>query len=300
MDADAKARKWALIALVAALLILGGTLFAMSFDRRAEPANMVARDEPTIDDLLDATKARPDDAEAWTRLGMAYFERDQFAEAVPAFERATALQPAKAHLWSLLGEARFKAAGSNAMTPAALEAFGKALAIDSRDAPARYYMAVAKDLTGDHEGAITDWLALLADTPPGSPWEQDLRLTIEQVGKINHIDTASRLAGVKQPPPPGAPPTVVAGLPGPTSEQVQDAARLSPSQQMEMGRGMVERLEGKLKADPSNVPGWVMLMRSRMQLKEPEQARAALAAAIAANPGARAQLEAEAKALGVR
>lgn len=301
MDADAKARKWALVALVAALLILGGTLVWSSLrGGEPEPANIVARDEPTIDDLLDATKARPDDAEAWTRLGMAYFEREEFAQAVPPFERATALQPAKAHLWSLLGEARFKAAGSNAMPPAALDAFGKALAIDSRDAPARYYMAVAKDLTGDHAGAITDWLALLADTPPGSPWEHDLRLTIEQVGKINHIETASRLAKVKQPTPPGGPPTAVATLPGPTSEQVQDAARLSPSQQMEMGRGMVERLEGKLKADPSNLAGWEMLMRSRMQLNEPDRAKAALDAAIAANPGARARLEAAAKDLGVR
>jgi len=300
MDTEAKARKWALLALIAALVILAGTIAWSSLQNSSpEPANAIARDEPTIEELLDATKARPDDAEAWTHLGMAYFDRDEFALSVPAFERATALQPTKAHLWSLLGEARFKAAGSNAMTPAAREAFGKALAIDPGDAPSRYYMAVAKDLAGDHEGAINDWLALLADTPPGSAYEQDLRLTIEQVGKINHIETATRLAKVKQPIPPGAPPTMVARLPGPTSEQVQDAARLSPSQQMEMGRGMVDRLESKLKADPSNVPGWVMLMRSRMQLKEPDKARAALAAAIAANPGARAQLEAEARDLGV-
>ena len=315
MDAEAKARKWALMALVAALLILGGTLAWSSFRGETAPAlNEIAGDE-TIEQLEDAVKANPQDGGAWARLGMTWFQRDEFAKAVPAFERATALQPDKAHLWSLLGEARFKAAGMAAMPPEAVANFQKALALYPGDPAARYYMAVAKDLSGDHAGAITDWLALLADTPAESPWEADLRQTIEQVGKINHIETASRLARVKPPTPPGAdegdpdiivtgtrngPPTPISALPGPDAQQVRDAARLSPSQQMEMGRGMVERLEGKLKADPSNLAGWEMLMRSRMQLNEPDKAKAALAAAIAANPGARARLEAAAKDLGVR
>jgi cytochrome c-type biogenesis protein CcmH len=209
------------------------------------------------------------------------------------------LLPDKADLWSLLGEARFKAAGGGVMPPEAVAAFQKALAIDPGDPVARYHMGIAKDLAGDHEGAIADWLALLADTPPGSSYEPGLRQTIEQVGKINKIETASRLAAVKQPTPPGAPPTAVASLPGPTAQQVQDAARLSPSQQMEMGRGMTERLEGRLKANPADVPRWIMLIRSRMQLKEPDKAKAALRDAIAANPEAKAQLEAEARDLGV-
>jgi len=298
MDAEAKARKWALVALVAALVVLGGTLFVMSFDRAATVAAPVAGEE-TIEQLQDAVKARPEDGEAWARLGRALFDRGDFPAAVPALERAAALLPGKAGLLSLLGEARFKVARGG-MPPAALAAFRKALAIDPGEPASRYYLAVAKDLEGDHEGAIADWLALLADTPPGSPWEADLRQTIEQVGKINGIETASRLAKVKQPASAGPPPTAVAaGLPGPTAEQVQDAAKLSPGQQMDMGRGMVERLEGRLKTDPSNVAGWIMLMRSRMTLKEPERAKAALAAAIAANPGERVRLEAEARALGV-
>lgn len=298
MDAEAKARKWALIALVAALLILGGTLLWSSLRGEAPVPLAEVAGEPTIEQLQDAVKARPNDGEAWAALGKALFDRGDFPEAIPALERATALLPGKAGLFSLLGEAHFKVARGT-MPPEALAAFRKALAIDPGEPASRYYLAVAKDLAGDHEGAITDWLALLADTPPGSAWEADLRQTIEQVGKINHIETATRLAKVKQPTAPGPPPTAVAALPGPNAQQVQDAARLSPSQQMEMGRGMVERLEAKLEADPANVAGWIMLMRSRMTLKEPEKAKAALAAAIAANPGARAQLEAEASALGV-
>ena len=301
MEAEAKARKWALIALGAALLILGGTLFVMSYDRGTDraPLNEVAG-EPTIEQLEDAVKANPEDGAAWKRLGSALFDDERYADAVPAFQRAVALNPGDAALLSLLGEAIFKAAGGGTMPPAAVEAFRKALAIDPGDPVARYHLAIAKDLTGDHEGAIADWLALLADTPPGSSYEAGLRQTITQVGRINDIETASRLAKVKQPSPAGPPPTAVAAaLPGPTSDQVRDAARLSPSEQMDMGRTMVERLESRLKADPSNIAGWVMLIRSRMTLKEPDQAKAALAAAVAANPGEKARLEAEAQALGV-
>jgi cytochrome c-type biogenesis protein CcmH len=300
MDAEAKARKWALIALAAALLILGGTVLWSSFrgENRAPPIEVAS--EPTLEQLQDAVKANPEDGAAWKRLGGALFDNEDYAAAVPALQRAAALTPGDASLLSLLGEAIFKAAGGGTMPPAAVEAFRKALAIDPGDPVARYHLAIAKDLTGDHEGAIADWLALLADTPPGSSYEAGLRQTITQVGRINDIETASRLAKVKQPSPAGPPPTAVAAaLPGPTSDQVRDAARLSPSEQMDMGRTMVERLESRLKADPSNIAGWVMLMRSRMTLKEPDKAKAALAAAVAANPGEKARLEAEARALGV-
>ena len=79
-------------------------------------------------------------------------------------------------------------------------------------------MAVEKDLAGDHEGAIADWLALLADTPPGAPWEADLRRTIEQVGRIRSIAVDERLAAAVAGRP-DAPPAVAA-IPGPTEEQL--------------------------------------------------------------------------------
>jgi len=50
---------------------------------------------------------------------------------------------------------------------------------------------------------------------------------------------------------------------------------------------------------PANVDGWVMLMRSRTQLGEPDKAKAALRAARGANPGAAARLNAEAATLGI-
>ncbi|MFD2579639.1 tetratricopeptide repeat protein [Novosphingobium colocasiae] len=60
------------------------------------------------------------------------------------------------------------------------------------------------------------------------------------------------------------------------------------------------RLEGKLKVDPANVDGWVMLMRSRVTLGEPGKARQALADAVAANPARAAYLRQQAGVLGLK
>jgi cytochrome c-type biogenesis protein CcmH len=192
------------------------------------------------------------------------------------------------------------ASKADPMPPTALDAFRRAHELDNKDPRSRYFLAVARDLKGEHQGAIDDWLALLKDTPPGAPWEQDLRRTIEQVGKINNIDVTAKLAAVSAlsahaPMAGGA----LGAIPGPNSEQIQQAAALTPTQQNDMAHSMVESLEAKLKTNPGNIDGWLMLVRSRVTLQEPAKARAALQAAIAANPGARERLQGEAAALGV-
>ncbi|MES2441286.1 MAG: tetratricopeptide repeat protein [Pseudomonadota bacterium] len=299
MDSDGQLLKWAKPALILAAVLLVATLAYASFrDKGPVPeANVTAAadDAPSIESLQAAAASAPKDPDAWARLGMAHYDRDEFADAVVALERATSLAPSRANLWSLLGETRVYASTRDPMPAAAVEAFGKALAIDPKNPVARYFMAVRKDLAKDHKGAIDDWLALLADTPPGAPWEANLRRTIEQVGAINKIEVAGRMAALRQP----APPSSAAPLPGPNAQQVAEAARLSPSDQDIMARGMVDSLEAKLRANPRNVPGWIMLMRSRMTLGEPAKAAAALKDGVAANPGAKAELEGEARTLGV-
>ncbi len=289
--------------MVAAAVLAGAIAFASFRDSRpaADEAVANAAAPVTIETLEAAARAAPNDSRAWIALGMAQFERDNYPAAAAAIERAVRLVPDQAQLWSVLGEARARGSQRDPMPPGAVEAFRKALAIDPRDPPSRYFMAVKKDLDGDHKGALDDWFALLADTPPGAPWEGDLRRTIEQVGAINKIEVAGRLASVKQPAPPPGPmmPGAPAGMPGPSADQLREAAKLSPSEQNAMAQGMVARLEERLKADPRDVGRWVMLMRSRMTLGEPAKASAALRAAVAANPAAKADLEAQAKALGV-
>ncbi|WP_041391423.1 TPR domain-containing protein [Sphingobium chlorophenolicum] len=259
--------------------------------------------EAVIRGLQDRVGANPNDAEGWQRLGWAYFEAGRHADAVRAYRHATKLAPGNATFWSSLGEAAVMASERDPMPKEAADAFDRAISLDPKDPRARYFLAVRKDLAKDHEGAIRDWLALLGDTPPGAPWEADLRRTIEQVGKINRIDVAGRLAAVKpvapHPPMGGGMSVAAAAIPGPSREQMQAASQLPKGQQDAMVEGMVSGLEAKLKANPGNVDGWIMLMRSRMTLGETSKAAAAYAAAKAANPAQAGRIRDEARILGV-
>lgn len=261
-------------------------------------AAAMAPQDQSISALQDAAKANPKDPKTWAALGNAHLARNEFRQAATALEEAIKLDPDASGYWSALGESLARASedGGDPMPPDAVAAFERAIEIDPKDPQARYFLAVKKDLAGDHKGAIDAWFALLADTPPGAPWEAGLRRTIEQVGKIHGVEVATRMAKF-QPKSPAA--MAGAGMPGPTTEQLEAAKAMTPSQQTEMGRGMVARLEERLKGDPTNVAGWVMLMRSRMTLNEPAKASAALKAAVAANPGAKAMLEGEARGMGV-
>ena len=173
---------------------------------------------------------------------------------------------------------------------------GKVL-LDRHEVTGARFLTVEKDLAGDHDGAIEDWLALLADTPSGAPWEVDLKRTIEQVGDIHSIEVAGRIeaAAARQPEAPPA----AAGIPGPTQEQLAAASSLRPAEQQAMAESMVARLASRLEREPGDVEGWIMLMRSYQTLGQSAQAEAALTSALGANPGNRARLEEAARALGV-
>ena len=291
--------------LIAAFVLLAGAVgYAIWRDSATStpPAPVGATASP--DDQLAALEARttrePNSAAAWTALGAARFDMSDYPGAAAAYEKATALSPESAGLWSALGEARVMASERDPMPAAALEAFDKAITLDAKDPRARYFLAVKKDIGGDHKGAIEDWFALLADTPQGAPWEADLRRTIEQVAAIHKIDVGARLMNTQaRPLKPEEMPVAARAIPGPSRADMEAASQLPKGQQDAMIEGMVSGLEAKLKADPANVDRWIMLMRSRMTLGETAKAAQALKDGIAANPDAATRLKAQAQMLGV-
>jgi cytochrome c-type biogenesis protein CcmH len=261
--------------------------------------------EEAISDLESRLAQNPDDPDGWRRLGWAYFElargsqsdevfRGGIARSAAAYRRAAELEPNNAENWSALGEVLQSAATE--VSPQAEEAFRRAISIDPKDPRSRYFLAVQRDLRGEHRAAIDDWLALLRDTPAGAPWEQDLRRTIQQAAEKNRIDIAGRLP----PPRPASPATQ--GIPGPTREQMEAARGIPPSQQEEMVKGMVDRLDARLRQNPRDERGWMMLMRSRMVQREDQAAAEALRSALSAfadDPAAQQRLRAAAAELGI-
>ena len=83
----------------------------------------------------------------------------------------------------------------------AQNAFRKAIAIDPRDARARFYFAMEKDLKGQHDEAIGEWLQLLREVPAGSDADESIRSALAASIKrnIQLIKQAADEAGRVQP-----------------------------------------------------------------------------------------------------
>ncbi|HET8611178.1 MAG TPA: tetratricopeptide repeat protein [Sphingomonas sp.] len=276
-------------------------------EHKSAPAASAAGQPPAdlasmIGGLEDRLRAHPDDGDGWRALGWSYFQLQRYSDAAGAYARASRLLPNRSDVWSAFGEAQTLA--SNAVDPIAHDAFTKALALDPKDARARYFLAVEKDVRGDHKGAIEDWIALLKDSPPDAPWAQSVHDLILKVAKQQKIDVVGRVPDVAPAPDaaPGGDDVARAAIPGPTPEQMSDAARLSPTQQDAMARGMVDRLAARLARQPNDAEGWIRLMRARMVLGDGKAAADALASArraFAGDGATLAQLADAARALKV-
>ena len=290
-------------ALVAsAMLAFGAAGVAIWHRREIAPAPVASSDAGSLDprsaiaDLELRLTRNSRDAEAWRALGWAFFQSGRFAESATAYRRDADLEPNRAESWSALGEALVMAGPGN--VPAdANAAFRTALRHDPKDPRARYFLAVAKDMAGDHRAAVNDWLALLEESPADAPWYGDVRKAIERVAARDKIDVSARLSALKPVATPQG--SAVDAIPGPTPDQMRAAAQLPKGQQDAMVTGMVEGLAVKLKTDPGNVDGWIMLIRSRVQLGQEREARQALRAAMSANPSQADRLRAAADVLGI-
>ena len=197
--------------------------------------------------LEERTRKDPTDVEAWQLLGWSYFENGRYLDSANAYGKATKLEPDRAVYWSSLGESLVMADENAPMPKAAKAAFDKAIILDPKDPRSRYFLAVSKDLDGNHTGAINDWLELLKDTPKDAPWEADLIRTIEQVGKINKIDVTKSLASTQEKRTSDLSATLksiaAAPIPGPSRADMAQAAKQPPGQQQEMVTSMLEGLE---------------------------------------------------------
>ena len=286
----------------------GGTAAVATPDPAAPGATAttgVGAKLPDVDTMITRLakrlEAKPDDPEGWRMLGWSYFGTQHYPEAVKAYAKAVEQRPGDASFQSAYGEAITKAANDR-VTPEAVDAFRKALAINAKDDRARVYMARLKHQNGDSKGALNDLFAILNAAAPDSVGAVSAREAIRKVSADSGVSVADRL-----PPEPSAQaaPAMSAapsGVPGPTAADVQAAQKMAPSDQQAMVEGMINRLEGRLATSPKDADGWIMLIRSRKQMGQDDKAHAALTHGLAAFVGdepSRARISAAARSFGV-
>jgi cytochrome c-type biogenesis protein CcmH len=216
-------------------------------------------------------RERPDNAEGWRMLGWSYMQTGRNAEAAAAYGKAAALDPNNAEYLSAQGEATVLAA-DGAVTPAAEEAFKRAVAADPADPRARYYLAVAKDQRGEQEAAMNDWIALLKSAPPGAPWAPEVRTFVEKVAADRKIDLSGRLPPLQAAQATAQGPSLDSAPRGPSQQQMADAQSMTEGDRQQMIQGMVTGLAQRLKQNPRDRAGWERLLRARMVLGQTQQA----------------------------
>ena len=260
---------------------------------------------PTVESRVEGLQARlmltPDDPEGWRMLGWSYVNLGRFHEAVAAYREAVARAPGDAKIVSALGEALVRQADGK-VTDEAAELFRQATSLDPDEAPARFFLGLAKDQAGDPAGAIKDWLALIEEAQPGADYTLVIRDRVIELSSASGIELGERLAGLAtaQPTPSAIP--IPAPMPAPTQAQVAAAEAMPAADRQAMIRGMVEGLEARLAGNPNDAEGWVRLIRSWSVMGDAARAEQALrraADAFAGDPATREAILGQAAGLGV-
>lgn len=252
----------------------------LSPEQRAEVETMVAR-------LAERADANPDELELWLRLGRAYGVLGRPAQAVEAWREALRVSNNRPDVAAAYGESLVML-HEGEVVEAARQAFAGALAAEPREPRARYYLGLAAAQDGDWPLALERWTALAEDSTPDAPWLPGLRQRIADAALALGRDPASL--------------PVIAKLDG----ELEAAAAAETEGQGEIDpariEAMVAGLAARLEAEPDDLQGWLMLLRSYRVLGREAQLAESLErarAVFADRPDARAEIEGLAEQLGL-
>jgi cytochrome c-type biogenesis protein CcmH len=229
----------------------------------AQASNGAAQVDQMITGLQAKLKANPNDAEGWRMLGWAMFNTQHFQESADAYTKALALDPANVDYKSALLESIVQTA-QGVVTPKVQEMITDVLAKQPKDLRARFYDALGHEQSGDQQGALDRWLALLADAPADAGWKDDVKQRAADLAKALGKDVSAQVNS-------GA-----AAAPAPA----QGGKPLAAGEKDAMVAGMIAKLAAKLDANPKDRDGWAMMIRSLIVTGDKKGADDALAKAV--------------------
>lgn len=178
-----------LVVAALALGFVGGVAFSVfrSADtmpvgaEQAAPQQVTAEQKQMLAALQEKTKSTPDDMNAWTQLGHLYFDMDQPADAIKAYETSLALDGKRPDVWTDLGVMYRR----NGDPQKAVQTFDHALSLRPDHQIALYNKGIVllHDLK-DSKGAVEAWEKLLTIDPSiKTPGGEALKSIVEQLKK---------------------------------------------------------------------------------------------------------------------
>ncbi|MCH8167460.1 MAG: c-type cytochrome biogenesis protein CcmI [Proteobacteria bacterium] len=245
----------------------------------AVPTLLSEHDGSIVDEAILSLRARletdPDNADHWRLLARSYAAVGAHKQAAAAYARLIELAPEAMELRGDYAETLIRAE-DGFVGPRAVASFETVLGRLPDDPRALYYLALRDAQSGDELKAAQGWVRLLRTAPDDASYIAAIHEILDTVIAETGLERAA--LDIPARPEPVVPP-------GPSAADVAAVAALPEDQQLEMIRGMVDRLEARLGEEPGDIEGWLRLASSRAVLGEPEQAVAALERALTENPG---------------
>lgn len=300
---SARAPSRGLIAVLAILLPVTGLLLYLGVGQPQLPAQPFAERQaalppasPELLALRQHVATHPDDADAWLALARLALDQQHVQESLDAFNRVVTLGRKAPDIYADYGRALILFHNGE-VTDDTKAVLAQALALDPKEPTARFFLALAKAQQGDLKGALTDWVALEADSPADAPWRQSLSENIDKAARQLGKDPANlpgrepghtgNAAGTSSASPQGGSSETSADTgsnPGPSADDMQQASQLSPDQRAAFIQSMVDRLAAQLQQQPNDLAGWQKLARAYSVLNRFDEARQAWAKASALAP----------------
>ena len=110
----------------------------------------------------------------------AFARRGQFADAAALLQKGLRDNPRDLEGWLALGMALVGHA-DGFVTPAAVQAFGRAKAIDPAHPGAEYFLGFAYLQSGEVVAARNVWAGLVENSPPDAPWREGLAAEVARL-----------------------------------------------------------------------------------------------------------------------
>jgi cytochrome c-type biogenesis protein CcmH len=216
----------------------------------AQPTETPQLDESyanLLGQLRDTVAERPDDLQGHILLAQHEANAGNFPAAYKAQRRVIELSgdEAPADAYSHLAEMLILSAGGY-VSPEAEEALKQALQRDPRHGPAQYYLGQMMVQVGRPDIGYRIWVDALRDAPAGAPWGNAIRA---------QLDELAFRAGVFNAPDIPAPVET-----GPSQEDMEAAAALTPEERQEMILGMINQLSDRLATEGGSPEEWARLI----------------------------------------
>lgn len=229
-------------------------------------ANRNAALNRAVQDLSNRLLENPDDLKGWELLGASLMALGRPEEAQTAYLEAVKQSGRDGDYLAMYAESVIRTNNGqvNTIARGALEEAAKSGSTDPR---IQYFLGLADAQNGNVAAAVDRWIALVNGAPSDAGWLPMVLARIEEAALAQGIDITGRITVT--------PPMASNAPGGPSREDMEAAAEMTPEERQEMILGMVSQLADKLAENPQDPEGWARLMRAYMVIGQPDQAKQA-------------------------